>query len=828
MAKEVERQEKVERKGCRLEKINLPVSGLHCVNCALKIEKTLKKTPGVEEASVNFASNIASVVFDRQQVSEAELVRIIDRLGYQAVREKVELPVKGMSCTSCVSRVEAALKGLKGVIEASANLALARVSVEFIPGETGLSEMKQAIKEAGYEVLTGIGPEPISRTERQAGEELSWLKQRLILGGVLVIPILLGSFRVLLPWLPPFFSNHYLLWFLATIVEFYSGWSFLRGAWLSFLHRTADMNTLVSIGTLSAYLYSAMATVWPGIFYRAGLEPDVYFDTSAVIIVLVLLGRYLEARARSRTFLSLRRLAGLQAQSARVIRDRKEMEIPAEEVVAGDLVVIRPGEKIPVDGQVVEGQSSVDESVISGESLPVFKQPGDEVIGATINRTGYFKFRATKVGKETVLAQIVKKVEEAQASKAPVQRLADKIASYFVPVVISIAILAFIIWFDFGPQPALTRAILSFVSVLIIACPCALGLATPTAVMVATGRSAEKGMLIKSGEALEKAAEVSLVFFDKTGTLTKGQPVVTDIMVSPGVTPDLLLELAAGAEKASEHPLGEAIVRRAGEAGLSIPEPEEFSTKEGQGIKAKVRGQKILLGNFRFLSSAGIKWNQAVNQEIEALENEGKTLVGVASLETGGLLGLLAASDELKEEASSIIKELKDMGLKTVMMTGDHKKTALAVGRQLGLDEVYAGLLPEEKLDIIREFQKSGQLVAMVGDGINDAPALIQADVGLALGSGTDIAMESADINLVSGSLNKVVTALKLSRQARRVIRQNLFWAFFYNLIGLPVAAGVLYPFFQISLNPMIASLAMAFSSVTVVYNSLRLYRIKV
>jgi len=824
------KQEEKDKKGQNqeLEKINLPVSGLHCANCALRIEKALGGTPGVKQASVNLASNTALVVFDRQQVSESDLVKKIDGLGYKSVTDRAELPVKGLSCASCVNRVETALLELKGVVGASANLALGKVSVEFIPGEVSLTEMKKAIEQAGYEVPAVVSEEPVSQVEKQAARELSWLKRQLAVGTVLILPILLGSFKSIFPWLPAFFSNHYLLWFLATIVEFYSGWNFLRGAWVSFRHRAADMNTLVSVGTLSAYIYSIAATLWPGLFYRAGLKPDVYFDTSAVIIVLVLLGRYLEAKARSRTLFSLRKLASLEAQSARVIRNGLEVEIPAKEVEAGELVVVKPGEKIPVDGQVVEGQSSVDESVISGESLPVFKQPGDEVIGATINRTGYFKFRATKVGKETVLAQIIKRVEEAQASKAPVQRLADKIASYFVPVVMSLAVLVFIIWFDFGPQPALTRALLSFVSVLIIACPCALGLATPTAVMVATGRSAENGILIKSGEALEKAAEVSLVFFDKTGTLTKGQPQVTDLRERPGVDSNWLLELAAGAEKASEHPLGEAIVRKAKEKGLPIPEPEEFSNIEGQGLKAKVNGEKILLGNFRFLSSAGINWSQAVNREIEELENQGKTLVGVASAGSGQLLGLLAVSDELKEEAPPVIQELKDLGLKTAMVTGDHEKTALAVGRELGLDEVYAGLLPEEKLNLIKKFQESGEVVAMVGDGINDAPALIQADVGLAIGSGTDLAIESADINLVSGDLRKVTTALKLSRQARRVIRQNLFWAFFYNLIGLPVAAGVLYPFFQITLNPMIASLAMAFSSVTVVSNSLRLHRLKI
>ncbi|MGB9764425.1 MAG: copper-translocating P-type ATPase [Candidatus Saccharicenans sp.] len=639
--------------------------------------------------------------------------------------------------------------------------------------------------------------------------------------------ILVSSLGELFPWVPSIFRNFYFLWLLATPVQFYVGWDFIRRAFVSLKHRTADMNTLVAVGTLSAYSYSLVATLFPSIFHRAGLKPAVYFDTSAVIIVLVLLGRYLESRAKGRAYQAIKKLAALQAKTARVIRNNQEIEIPAEEVKLGEIIVVRPGEKIAVDGIVIEGTASVDESAISGESLPVFKKPGEEVIGATINRRGYFKFRATRVGSQTVMAQIIKLVQEAQATKAPVQRLADKIAGYFVPLVMSVAVFTFILWFDFGPQPALTRALLNFVAVMIIACPCALGLATPTAVMVGTGKAAESGILIRSGEILEKASQVGTVIFDKTGTLTTGQPQVTEII--PGKnSPADLLELAAGAEKGSEHPLAEAILKAAREAHLEPPEPEDFVAVEGLGIKARVKGKKLLVGSERFLTAEGFSLSQEVKDKIEALEKQGQTVLGVAEQNGSEFYGLIAVSDKIKEEAPAVISELKEMGLITVLLTGDNFETGQAVGQSLGLDRIIAEVLPQDKLKEVDRLQKEGKVVAMVGDGINDAPALVQADVGIAISSATDIAIEAADISLIRSNLRKVVSALKISRGTMAIIRQNLFWAFFYNIIGIPIAAGILYPFFHLLLNPMIASLAMAFSSVSVVSNSLRLKRAKI
>jgi Cu+-exporting ATPase len=611
---------------------------------------------------------------------------------------------------------------------------------------------------------------------------------------------------------------------LATPVQFLIGWPFLRGAWKSFRRRNADMNTLIAVGTLAAYFYSAAATLFPSFFEKAGIKPEVYFDTSAFIIALILFGRWLEARAKGRASEAIKKLAGLQPRLARVLREEGEVDIPVEEVRVGDLVVVRPGERIPVDGVVEEGRSSVDESMITGESLPASKAPGNEVIGATLNKTGSFRFRATKVGKDTTLAQIIRLVEDAQGSKAPIQRLADIIAGYFVPVVISIAIATFVIWFDFGPSPSLTFALLNFVAVLIIACPCALGLATPTAVMVGTGKGAENGILIKGGESLETVHKVDTIVFDKTGTLTKGEPEVTDIISLDGFEEEDVLALAAAAEKPSEHPLGEAIVRKAREKGLSLDEPAEFQAIEGHGIEARVGGRKVSIGNARLMAGLGIDfglWKDGV----EALSEEGKTVVFAAV--GGNPAAIIAIADVLKDHSVEAVTRLKELGLEVIMLTGDHRKTAEAIGKKAGIQKVISEVLPGDKVSRIREIQESGRKVAMVGDGINDAPALAQADVGLAIGTGTDVAMEASDITLIGGDLRAVASAVILSKKTIRVIKQNLFWAFFYNVVGIPVAAGVLYPFFGLLLSPIVASAAMAFSSVSVVSNSLRLRRAK-
>jgi Cu+-exporting ATPase len=607
-------------------------------------------------------------------------------------------------------------------------------------------------------------------------------------------------------------------------VQFLIGWPFLRGAWKSFRHRTADMNTLVTVGTLSAYLYSAAATVFPSFFRRAGITPAVYFDTSAFIIALILFGRLLEARAKGQTLDAIRRLAGLQPRIARVVREGAETDVPIGEVRVGDMVLVRPGERIPVDGVVEEGRSTVDESMISGESMPVAKAPGSEVVGATLNKSGSFFFRTTKVGKDTVLSQIIRLVEEAQGSKAPIQRLVDVIAGYFVPIVISIAIAVFVIWFDFGPTPPLTFALLNFVAVLIIACPCALGLATPTAVMVGTGKGAENGILIKGGESLETVHRVDTILFDKTGTLTKGQPEVTDIVTLDAFGEDGILRFAGAAEKRSEHPLGEAVLRKARERNDEIGEAAEFQALEGLGVEAVVEGKKVLLGNRRLMSERGIDTAELLNRS-EDLSAQGKTVLFMAV--DGKLAGLLAVADTLKDNSAEAVAGLRKMGLEVIMLTGDHRKTAEAVAAQAGISRVIPDVLPENKVREIKKLQEAGHRVAMVGDGINDAPALAQADVGIAIGTGADIAMEASDITLIRDDLRAVASAIALSKRTLMVIRQNLFWAFFYNVVGIPVAAGILYPFFGLLLNPIIASAAMAFSSVSVVSNSLRLRRFR-
>jgi Cu+-exporting ATPase len=612
---------------------------------------------------------------------------------------------------------------------------------------------------------------------------------------------------------------------LATPVQFWVGWQFYKGAWGAFKHRNADMNTLIAVGTSAAYFYSLVATFFPSFFKAGGIEPKVYFDTSAIIITLIILGRLLEARAKGQTSEAIKKLMGLQPKTARVIRNGKEIDIPVEEVLVGDIVVVRPGEKIPVDGIVKEGESAVDESMITGESIPVTKRAGDEVIGATINKTGSFKFEATKVGKDTALAQIIKLVQDAQGSKAPIQRLADVISGYFVPVVISIAIATFVIWFNFGPFPALTFALLNFVAVMIIACPCALGLATPTAVMVGTGKGAENGILIKGGESLETAHKLNTIVFDKTGTLTKGEPEVTDIVSFNSFSEEEIIKYAASAEKVSEHPLGEAIIKKAMEQKIELQDPENFNAISGHGIEAKINGKEVLLGNIKLMRDRNIEVKE-LEFKAQELARDGKTPIYIAI--KGRPAGLIAVADTLKESSINAVQSLKRLGLEVVMLTGDNRRTAEAIAKRAGIDRVIPEVLPEDKVREIKRLQSEGKIVAMVGDGINDAPALAQADIGIAIGSGTDVAMEASDITLIKGDLKGVVAAIELSKKTIKIIKQNLFWAFFYNTVGIPIAAGVLYPFFGILLNPIFASAAMAFSSVSVVSNSLRLRRFKI
>jgi Cu+-exporting ATPase len=740
--------------------------------------------------------------------------------------EKTTLSVGGMSCAACVVRVEKALAGLEGVAEADVNFATEKARVLYDPRRVDLEKFRETIEEAGYQ-FRGIDRAELRDREREERErDLKLLQKKFLFSvaaGAVIMILSMPHFIPVLRDVPQ--RLLFVIVFILTIpVQFWAGRQFIAGAWKGLLHGSADMNTLIAVGTLSAFIYSTVVTFSPEIFIGRGLPADVYFDSAAMIIALILLGRLLEARAKGQTSEAIRKLMGLAPQTARVVRDGMETDLPLEEVRRGEQIRVRPGEKIPVDGKILEGQSAVDESMLTGESLPVDKKPGDEVVGATLNKSGTFLFEATRIGEETALAQIIRLVEQAQGSKAPIQRLADKVAGVFVPVVLAIALGTFLVWYFWGPPPTLTLALLNFVAVLIIACPCALGLATPTAIMVGTGKGAEQGILIKGGESLEAIHSLTTIVFDKTGTLTKGELTVTDMQPAAGLSPEGLLTLAAALERGSEHPLGEAILRRAGKQGLPLEAVEHFEALPGQGVKALYRGKEVLLGNWRLMAAEGIPLGEFKTRG-DSLAGQGKTLMYLAREKK--ILGVLALADTLKEHAHEAVQALKAMGLEVIMLTGDNRQTAEAIARQLQLDRVIAEVLPQDKTEQIRALQAQGKKVAMVGDGINDAPALAQADVGIAIGSGTDVALEASDITLIRDDLRVIVTAIRLSRRTIKTITQNLFWAFFYNVLGIPIAAGTLYPFWGILLNPVLASAAMAFSSVSVVSNSLRLRRFK-
>lgn len=795
------------------KRIDIPITGMTCAACVTAVEKTLKNIEGVEDVTVNLASEKATVIaekpLDIKGIEEA-----VRSEGYGVLINRIDFAVKGMTCAACVAAVEKALRSLDGVMNVTVNLASEKASVEYIPTLVSFTDFKRVIAEAGYNAEE-ITEEYVDRERESREREFNELKKRFIISACLTLPVILGSIINI-----PILSSWFILFLISTPVQFWAGMRFHRAAWSALKHRTTNMNTLISIGTFAAYIYSVIATFSPSLFERGGLTPDVYYDTSATIITLILLGRLLEAKAKGRTSEAIKRLMRLQPKTARVLRDGQEKEVLIEEVTPGETVIVRPGERIPVDGEIIEGFSTVDESMLTGESLPLEKSVGDTVFGGTINKAGSFRLRAAKVGRDTALGQIIRLVEEAQGSKAPIQRLADKVASVFVPSVISIALATFMIWFFLGPERSFTLSLMNFIAVLIIACPCALGLATPTAIMVGTGRGAERGILIRDAEALEIAHKVQCIVLDKTGTITKGEPEVTDVYVSDELNEKEVLLMAASAERYSEHPLGDAIVREALKRGIELKEAINFTSIPGGGVKAIVTDRHIFIGNQKLLEAEGVDIKGFIPVS-ERFSEEAKTPVFVAI--DGKINAVIAIADTIKEGSIQAIRELKDMGIEVTMLTGDHRKTAQAIANITGVERVFSEVLPHQKVEVVRSLKKEGKVTAMVGDGINDAPALTEADIGIAIGTGTDIAMEASDITLIKGDLRGVVEAIKLSKQTMKTIKQNLFWAFFYNVIGIPIAAGLLYPFGGPLLNPMIASAAMAFSSVSVVTNSLRL-----
>ncbi|HXG85541.1 MAG TPA: heavy metal translocating P-type ATPase [Pyrinomonadaceae bacterium] len=823
------------------ERVDLPITGMTCAACANRIEKQLNKQAGVEKASVNFATSRATINYNPEKTGVGNLIQTVKDVGYDtAGTSTVEFVVDDSARPSGSGvQLEQHLAKVRGVVKSNFNLATMAVAVEYLPDAGDVKAIRRAIEDFGYRVreVSGSGASGENSLEKAHALEYADLKRKFWVAAVLSLPILVIVMSHGTIELFNFPGVNWLQLFLATPVVFYSGWQFYRGAWAAFRHRAADMNTLIAVGTGTAYIYSILATVFPSFFANAigqtmnmpGMESTptvpVYFEAASVIIALIVLGRMLEARAKGQTGAAIKKLVGLQAKTARVIRDGREMEIETEEVVPGDVVLVRPGEKIPVDGVLVEGSSAIDESMLTGESLPVEKKTGDEVFGATINKTGAFQFKATKVGKDTALQQIVRLVQDAQGSKPPIAKLADTISGIFTPVVICIAIATFVIWFvAASPEVRFTMALVNFVSVLIIACPCALGLATPTAIMVGTGKGAENGILIKGGDSLETAHKLNTVVLDKTGTITKGEPSLTDVITADGFAENDFLRIVASAEKQSEHPLAAAIVRGAADRNLQFEKVENFNALEGRGIEAKVSGKDLLLGNLRLMTERKIALNGA-ESTVEKLARMGKTPMFAAI--GGKFAGVVAVADTIKPESKDAIRALQNLGLEVVMMTGDNRRTAEAVAAQVGIKRVLAEVLPEGKSSEIKRLQAEKKIVGMVGDGINDAPALAQADVGIAIGTGTDVAIEASDITLIKGDLRGVVTAIALSKATIKAVKQNLFWAFIYNVLGIPIAAGLLYPLTGWLLSPIIASAAMSLSSVSVVANSLRLRSFK-
>ena len=838
-------------------KAKLRISGMTCASCVSAVESAVKKLPGIKNISVNLMTETAEVEFDPKSVDVENIAKKIEDVGYEAepIEEKtgnvLTLDIGGMTCASCVASVEKAVKKLDGVISASVNLTTERAVIEYDSSKVQPRDIVEAIEAVGYDASIATDDVDLERLERI--EEIKRWKKKFLISLILTLPVFVLSmiviepFRSFIPitWLDFFESDvlgiprlsllGLILFVFSTPVQFWVGKNFYVNSYKALRHGSATMDVLVALGTSAAYFYSVFSWIYP--VFEPSFNGEMFFETAALLITFIVLGRYLEAHAKGKTSDAIKKLMNLQPKTATLLTpDGQEKVIPVELISVGDILLVRPGERIPTDGVIVQGSTSIDESMLTGESMPVFKEEGDEVIGGTINNEGLIKIKATKIGNETALAQIIKLVQEAQSSKAPIQAFADRVSQYFVPAVVLIAILDFVFWFsitslgiytDLPPgTDSFLFSLLLAVAVLVIACPCALGLATPTAVMVGTGVAASNGILIKGGEPLEHAHKVNAVIFDKTGTLTHGKPKVTDIVLNrKDLTEEDLLYHAASAEYGSEHPLGKAIVEKAKDLSITLKEPEQFEAVKGLGVKAIIDGKTVLIGNRRFMSTNGVKVDDKTENMMSYLEDQGKTAMLVVI--NGTVAGIIAVADTLKEEAKKVVAKLHDMGIRTWMVTGDNERTARAIAKQVGIDAVFAEVLPAQKVEKVKELQEQGYVVAMVGDGVNDAPALAQADVGIAIGSGTDVAIESADIILMRDDLRDVVAAFDVSKKTMQRIRLNMFWALAYNTAGIPIAAGVLYPFTHMTLPPELAGLAMALSSVSVVTSSLLLRRWK-
>jgi Cu+-exporting ATPase len=811
--------------------IELPLTPASGTTGIDSLRSAVAAVPGIRHVTVNPNGTLLRVLYDPAAASLSRLVERAQAAGYAVGIASVTLAIEGMHCASCVTTIERELRRTAGVLKATVNLATETAQIEYLPGMVDIAGLRHAVEAAGYQAHTPPDVAPsetaIDREEQDRAQEYATLKRRFVFAAVASVPVLIFSYPQFVPglrdWLTPGSAQLRIVWgllgLLTLVVLIYSGSQFYTSMWAALKHRQANMHTLISIGVSAAWLYSTAAVLVPGIF-PTGTSAETFYDVVSVVTALILLGLLLELKAKGRTSEAIKKLIGLQAKTARVVRNEAEIDVLVEEVLVGDIVVVRPGEKIPVDGIVIEGASAVDESMITGESLPVEKGSGDEVIGATMNQTGAFRFRATKVGKDTALAQIVRLVQDAQGSKAPVQRVVDTVAHYLVPTVLILGVAAAVVWAIFGPAPAAVYALVVFVTTLIIACPCALGLATPTSLTVGVGKAAEHGILIRSGDALQTAQRLNAIVLDKTGTITNGKPELTNVVAAAGFDEDTILRLAAAVERSSEHPLAAAIVAGAMAQGLELPEVREFAAVPGQGVEAQASGVHVFLGNARLMQDRGIVLGR-LEAEATRLADDGKTPMYVAL--DGQAAGIVAVADTVKAESAAAIAALRRMGLEVVMLTGDNRRTAQAIARQVGVDRMLAEVLPQDKAHEIQKLQLEGKKVGMVGDGINDAPALTQADVGFAIGTGTDIAIEAADVTLISGSLRGVVIAFAVSRATMRNVYQNLVGAFVYNTLGIPVAMGLLYPFAHILLSPMLAAAAMAASSVTVVSNANRL-----